>query len=132
MYRYTADLLTLASRRAMSPPSVDGWSHIQCPMVEGEWDQCLSNHPDKAYSAYLLQGIREGFRIGYCYGMSTCRRTVTNMQSATVRPEVNTVCKITGGHRSMTNHFCILTVRGSVRTEKVTAHLILRLICMLL
>ncbi len=89
MYRYTADLLTLASRRAMSsPPSVDGWSHIQCPMVESEWDQCLSNHPDKAYSAYLLQGIREGFRIGYCYGMSTCRSAVTNMQSATVRPEV--------------------------------------------
>ncbi len=40
---------------------------------------------------------------------------------------VSAVCKITGGHRSMTNHFCILTARGSVCTEKVTAHLILRL-----
>ena len=88
-YRYTADLLTLASRHAAgSWPGVEGWSHIQCPMQVEEWAQCLSGHPDQAYVSYLLQGLREGFRIGYHYGSSTCRSASTNMQSATVRPEV--------------------------------------------
>ena len=88
-YRYTADLLTLASWHATgSWPDVDGWSHIQCPMQVDEWAQCLSGHPDQAYVSYLLQGLREGFRIGYHYGSSTCRSASTNMQSATVRPEV--------------------------------------------
>ncbi len=57
-------------------------------MVANEWDRCLANHPDQDYSAYLLQGMRDGFRIGFCYGMSTCSSARTNMQSATVYPDV--------------------------------------------
>ena len=35
---YTADLLMLASRRAISPPpTVSGWGHIQSPMVADVW-----------------------------------------------------------------------------------------------
>ena len=88
-YPYTADLLTLASRTAPDPlPSVSGWSHIQCPMSADVWMECLASHPDRAYVGYLVQGLREGFWIGFRHGLSTCHSAAVNMQSAEIRPEV--------------------------------------------
>ena len=68
-YAYTADLLMLASRRAISrTPTVSGWSHIQSPIVADAWAVHLAGHPDQAYVGYLVQGLQEGFRIGFQYG----------------------------------------------------------------
>ncbi len=88
-YAYTADLLTLASRRAVCPlPSVRGWSHIKCPMVPELWEECLASHPDRAYVDYLVRGLQEGFRIGFRHGSASCHSASTNMQSADVHPVV--------------------------------------------
>ena len=88
-YPYIANLLTLASRTVPRPlPSVSGWSHIQCPMSTDVWMECLASHPDRAHVGYLVQGLREGFRIGFRHGLSTCRSAAANMQSAEIRPEV--------------------------------------------
>ncbi len=88
-YSYTTDLLTLASRSLSCPlPAVDGWSHVQCPMVPELWGECLANHPDRAYVKFLVQSLREGFRIGFRHGLVSCHSAASNMQSADVRPDV--------------------------------------------
>ena len=51
----------------------------------------LENHPDKSYVEFIIKGIREGFRIGYCRtdmersSLSSVRK---NMQSADENPQV--------------------------------------------
>ena len=91
VYPYTADLLTLAGRRAPSlglRPAVSGWDHIQTSMPAEVWEKHLVGHPDRAYSRYLTEGIRAGFRIGFRYGDVVCRSASSNMQSASLHPEV--------------------------------------------
>ena len=58
------------------------------PMVASEWERLLASHPDDAYSAYLVRGLRDGFHIGFSYGSVRCRSAVSNMQSAGERPSV--------------------------------------------
>ena len=53
-----------------------------------EWERLLVSHPDDAYSAYLVRGLRDGFRIGFGYGSARCRSAVSNMQSAGERPSM--------------------------------------------
>ena len=50
--------------------------------------ECLASHPDRAYVGYLVQGLREGFWIGFRHGLLTCCSAAANMQSAEIRPEV--------------------------------------------
>ena len=91
VYPYTADLLTLAGRRAPSlrpGPAVSGWDHIQTPMPVEVWEEHLVGHPDRAYSRFLTEGIRAGFRIGFRYGDVVCRSASSYMQSANLHPEV--------------------------------------------
>ena len=35
------------------------------PLKLQEWESALVSHPDREYSHYLIQGIREGFRVGF-------------------------------------------------------------------
>ena len=69
-------------------PDMAGWRHIQCPMVSAVWSQGLRDHPDKAYSAYVINGIQSGFRVGFQYGKRQCTGATSNMQSARQHPEV--------------------------------------------
>lgn len=91
-YAYTAHLKELERRRPEGAervlPAMVGWTHIQCPMVGMVWSQCLEDHPDKAYSSYLINGIGAGFRVGFQYGRKQCIRAESNMQSARQHPEV--------------------------------------------
>ena len=38
---------------------------IHSPLQASVWASELSGHPDKVYVKYILQGISEGFRIGF-------------------------------------------------------------------
>ena len=38
---------------------------IHSPLQASVWAADLSDHPDKAYVEYILQGISNGFRIGF-------------------------------------------------------------------
>ena len=71
-YAYTADVLTLAGMRAVSPAilghAVSGWNNIQSPMSARVWEEHLADHPDRAYCKYLVEGLRYGFRIGFWHG----------------------------------------------------------------
>ena len=52
------------------------------------WAVHLAGHPDRAYVGYLVQGLQEGFRIGFQYGSSTCHSASANVLSANVCPDV--------------------------------------------
>ena len=51
------------------------------------WARELENHPDKEFAQYLLQGISQGFRIGFNYPKE-CQSAKSNMKSATENPLV--------------------------------------------
>ena len=45
-------------------------------------------HPDREFVEYLLQGIREGFCIGFNYQECVCKPAEGNMKSASENPGV--------------------------------------------
>jgi len=45
--------------------------------VRGE---CLRSHPDREFSEYIIWGLTQGFRIGFCYQDHTCHSARSNMQ----------------------------------------------------
>ena len=72
-YVYMSHLAALDSKQPVRPvvegPSIQGWGQIVTPMVASEWETLLTLHPDDAYRAFLVNGLRDGFRIGYDYGV---------------------------------------------------------------
>ena len=63
-------------------------STVHTPLVQKEWEEWLRPHHDKAYSQYLLQGLGNGFRIGFKYTEATCVKARSNMKSAVLNPSV--------------------------------------------
>ena len=61
---------------------------MQTPLVLREWREWLGQHPDRAYAEYLLQGLEEGFCIGFKHGECASTSAKSNMQSAMVNPTV--------------------------------------------
>ena len=83
-YPYIGQLRELARRRpTRGQPGVPGWlGRVQTPLATAEWREQLKTHPDREFGEYLLQGIEEGFRIGFRYGHHACRSSQANMKSA--------------------------------------------------
>ncbi len=90
-YVYMTDLLALGEKVPDSPvhwPDIPGWNQIVTPMAVGEWDTQLSSHRDESYRKYLVEGLWQGFRIGFNHGSAKCKSAVSNMSSASERPSV--------------------------------------------
>ena len=51
------------------------------------WEQVLANHPDHQFRDYVVNGIREGFRVGFDYSKN-CVPANRNMRSANQNPTV--------------------------------------------
>ena len=60
---------------------------IATPLRWEAWAAGLRNHPDKEFVQFLVNGIREGFRIGYNYSGHSCKSSSRNMVSARQHPE---------------------------------------------
>ena len=58
------------------------------PLIRQEWAKALANHPDKAFRDYALNGIEEGFHIGYNHQKHNCRQPMCNMKSAEEREDI--------------------------------------------
>ena len=86
-YTYTDDLLHLQS----SIPSVvrlpPECSIITTPLRVEVWEKYLQLFPDREYVQYLLDGIRQGFRIG-CNNSSKLCSSSRNMRGAEEHPLV--------------------------------------------
>ena len=88
-YPYTKDLRELdacrpQSQAAQIPPEA---CTIATPLSPRRWEQALANHPDRQFARYIVNGLRDGFRIGFQHDKAHCRPATTNMQSAFRYPE---------------------------------------------
>ncbi len=84
------DLLALDSFRPLSNKATSlpvTMQQITTPLRWEAWDQSLAPHPDPRFRRYLVDGIREGFRIGFDYSRE-CHRTARNMASSILQPAV--------------------------------------------
>ena len=48
----------------------------------------LVAHPDREFATYILQGIEQGFSIGFDHTRKSCRPAMSNMLSVTEQVEV--------------------------------------------
>ena len=88
-YPYTESLIQLGERVPLTQGDIlPQLNQIRTPLKIAEWAKELSNHTDQRYAQYLLQGITEGFRIGFRHRDSICRSAESNMLSAQQNPEV--------------------------------------------
>ena len=87
LYPYTADLLCLDSCRPQPAPLPSELSVVSTPLVVPAWEAALHGHPDWAFVRYLLDGLTQGFRIGFNRA-HPLRSASANMGSAYLHPEV--------------------------------------------
>ncbi len=52
------------------------------------WRALLSSHPDRAFVAYIVNGLANGFRIGFEYRNHSCTTSRSNHLSVTKNPDV--------------------------------------------
>ena len=87
-YAYTVQLEQLDARRPATPVCLPPQlGEISTPLHWEEWDRSLCFHPDQPFRAYVVNGIRHGFRVGFG-GPHRCRKAAGNMASARSKPEV--------------------------------------------
>ena len=88
-YPYTAQLQQLqACMPAENPQLPQELLGITTPLVLHQWQQRLLTHPDRQFSALILEGIQFGFRIGFNYQTQQLKPRKKNLRSATEHPEV--------------------------------------------
>ena len=87
-YCYTDQLLEFERRRPARQQRIPvEWSIVRMPMVAQEWEIALRGHPDRQLVEYLLEGMRQGFHIGFRHDHE-CKQAKSNMKSAVGNPEV--------------------------------------------
>ncbi len=89
MYPYTADLMCLNWCTPTQPTINTTPRLVDTPLDVTAWTQALAHHPDQAFASYVLNGLREGFKIGFRHGCPL-RSASSNMQSALTHPQVIT------------------------------------------
>ncbi len=85
-----ADLLAMNACQPRMPSRLPPpFSGILTPLKWRDWHFCLQNHPDQHFTAYVTEGIRDGFRLGFDYRFHpSCRSASRNMTSAREHPAV--------------------------------------------
>ena len=62
---------------------------VQIPLVVDAWASALQPHPDRTFARYIVDGLRQKFRVGF-HRPSPLRSATENMGSARLHPEVIT------------------------------------------
>ena len=88
LYSYTEDLLDAC--RLECPVVLPQYlRQVVTPLCWEQWDQALAAHPDQRFRRYVVEGVRNGFRVGCTKEPSGgIRRPPSNMPSAQDRPRV--------------------------------------------
>ena len=63
-------------------------SQIVTPLQWQAWEGALRSYPDKQFARLIVDGLQEGFRIGYNYDSNGPKSNTRNMHSAYEHPEV--------------------------------------------
>ena len=74
-----------AAHPADLPPQL---RRVSTPLNPEAWTSLLQSHPDRTFVEYLVQGIRQGFRLGFGFGEVQLRSASRNMRSAEDNVEV--------------------------------------------
>jgi hypothetical protein len=61
---------------------------IVTPLKLERWQELLSGHPDQEFTAYILRGIRDGFRVGFNAAGTRLKSQKSNMLSASEHPDI--------------------------------------------
>ena len=66
-YYYTDHLISLNSISSGSSYHLVSYLSLTAhsPLILMQWQQDLRYHPDRRYAEFILQGIQEGFRVGF-------------------------------------------------------------------
>ena len=93
MYRYTSQLLALARctpTSAVALPTI--LQEVTTPLRWQAWERALRTHPDREFAHYIVEGISQGFRVGF---NDSCRPSLRscsrNTASAYEHPDVVSV-----------------------------------------
>lgn len=79
-YAYTQQLLELDACKPRHQPHVHpSLADIQTPVRLTAWQKGLANHPDQRFAKYVLQGLSEGFRVGFQYQTNQLQQSHRNM-----------------------------------------------------
>ena len=80
LYPYVHHLLEF--ERRVGDAQVPAWlRRVATPLMWREWKEELVAHPDTEFRDYILNGITNGFRVGFNRAV-TCRPATSNMRSA--------------------------------------------------
>ena len=60
---------------------------ITTPLISKVWEHELATHPDQSFASYVVNGIKQGFRVGYDHSR-TRASSESNMASAIEHPDV--------------------------------------------
>ncbi len=61
---------------------------VVTPLEWWTWDGRLQYHPDQNFRRYIVMGLKEGFRVGFQYGVVAIGSAQTNILSATRNKQV--------------------------------------------
>ena len=87
LYRYTADFLCLNFCHPPTSHYSQALLPVKTPLWVEAWGRALSRHRDTALVRYVIDGLYQGFRIGFNYS-PPLRSATTNMESARQHPEI--------------------------------------------
>ena len=89
---YETWLQLWSSHLAHSPPPTqipESAQQIHTPLIYNTWQQALSEYPNQQLIQFFLQGISQGFRIGYSYHTRSNLKSVRkNLEGARQHPQV--------------------------------------------
>ena len=81
-YVYREDLLRLDKKVPVGVVTIPkGVGQIVTPLQSEVWARELHDHPDEVLVGYIVNGIRQGFRIGFGYLTHSCSGASRNMVS---------------------------------------------------
>ena len=88
-YPYLSQLKGLRANTPTRPPKLPSeLLEITTPLRSTEWEAQLSAHPDPEFSEFILNGIRNGFRVGFNYHSVKLKSHHKNFRSAKDQPAV--------------------------------------------
>lgn len=128
LYPYTTDLLCLDFCHTQNAHAPQEFTQVSTPLIQEAWARALQAHPDQAFTRYTINGLRQGFRVGFNRS-SALRSAMANKESAYQHPKViknyldknNTLGRLPG-HFPPTLHIPELHINGFGVIPKGSQH----------
>ena len=78
----------LTNRASTTPCIPNTACMISTPLNSSHWNRALATYPNRDLATFFLQGISQGFRIGFSYGSIHLKPSKLNLEGARSHPNV--------------------------------------------